>query len=168
MWNCKKCESDLVAYLHHELPPAKRQQVARHLDECERCYAIYLQQQDLTQNLTRVVPLIGQGQKATFDRVWKAVQQDIQEPRRAVRPYHTRYGVAALAAVFMLLFPLTLGNQSLPLIIPATQPSPLVLQSTPSSTDNAESALSAFEISLTPEATASRTTGPSPDVISTP
>jgi anti-sigma factor RsiW len=159
---------NLVAYIHHELPPKKRYQVSRHLDQCEKCYAVYMQQQDLTQDLARSTPSVGQADKVTLNRVWMAVQQDIQQPRRAVRPYSARYGVVALVAVFMLLIPLTLGNQNLPLALPATQPSPLVLQLTPSSTDSAESALTAFEISLTPEARASGNTGPSPDAISTP
>ena len=92
MWNCKKCQANLVAYLHHELSPKKRQQVSLHLDRCERCYGIYLQEQDVMQNLTQIVPLVGQAKKPTFDRVWTAIQRDIQEPHRSVRPYSTRYG----------------------------------------------------------------------------
>ena len=67
-------------------------------------------------------------------------------------------GSCSVSGIYAMV-PLTLGNQNLPLIIPATQPSPLVLQMTPSSTDSAESALSAFEISLTPEAQTQERTG---------
>jgi Putative zinc-finger len=167
MLACKKCQAKLVAFIHHELTPTQRRQVALHLDSCETCYAIYVQQQDLAQNLAQMLPHIGQGQQAQYDRVWAAVQQNIVQPRRSTTPYPARYGFAVLAFTLMLLIPLTLGNQNLPLVVP-TPPAPLLLQATPSSTDQAESALSSLPISLTPNAKTSKTVGPSPDAISTP
>src|SRR5574337_126904 len=114
MLACKKCQSKLVAYLHHKLTPAQRRQVSRHLDTCEKCYTVYLQHQDLSQNLAQIVPLIGKNQRTSLDRVWSAVQKDINRPRHAPASYSARYGLAVLAVMFMLLIPLTLGNQNLP------------------------------------------------------
>jgi anti-sigma factor RsiW len=161
---CKKCQSNLVAYLHHELTPIQRRQVARHLDECERCYAMYLQEQDLAQNLRQLIPLVGQERKLVLDRVWTAIQTTASQPQGTARRFPAHYGLAAVVFTLMLLIPLTLGNKNLPLKVPP-QPAPLVAQATPSGTNRAASAL---QISLTPEARTSRTAGPSPDAISTP
>src|SRR5574342_236238 len=108
MLACKKCQSNLAAYLHRELPPVQRRKIARHLEACERCYRVYLQQQDLAQYLTRSVPLMGQGKQPGYNGVWTAIQQDLTHPRRtAPRSDPARYGFAALVATLMLLIPLT-------------------------------------------------------------
>ncbi len=167
MLTCEQCQSKLVAYLHRELDPLERRQVARHLDTCETCYALYLQEYELAQNLGEIVPLIGQGRQPRFDRMWSAIQQDIAHPRRAVKRYPAHFGLAALAVTIMLLIPLVLGKQSLPLRPPATQPSPIVMRATPSSTETAIEPLG-LQSSLTPEAKSILITGPSPDAITTP
>lgn len=167
MLACKKCRTKLLAYVHHELAPLERRWISQHLDECETCYALYFQHQDMAQNLAQSVPLIGHGHQPALDRVWNAIQQDLVQPRHRVRTYPAHYGLAALAVTIMLLIPLTMGNQNLSLASPATQPSPL-MQATPSSTESAESALIAPKISLTPRAVVPKIAVPSPDAITTP
>src|SRR5258708_33777840 len=95
MISCKQCQKHLVAYINHELSPKMRNQVSQHLDQCEACYALYLQHKRVTYELRRVLPLVGKNRPPTFDRVWAAARLD--ETRRATNYYPLRYGMPMLA-----------------------------------------------------------------------
>ena len=164
MSDCRKCQHDLVAYIHHELSPARRQRVAKHLDTCNTCYALYLQHQRLARQMKQDVPLIGQGHRPAFERIWAGIQQEV--PRSAFKTYSTRYSLAAVVVMLMLIVPMTMGNGNIPAASPATQPAPLVAQMTPSVTES--NTINSLEISLTPEAKPPKINAPSLDAISTP
>jgi anti-sigma factor RsiW len=126
MITCRECQSHLVAYIHNELSPHLRRSVAYHLDDCPTCYTLYVQQRDLARDLQIAVPGIGRGEKPRFDRVWAAIQMDMEKPRRVSIFYRTRYGLALMAAALGLLFPWIISGQNVTLAAPPTQPAPLL------------------------------------------
>ncbi len=170
MMRCKYCQSRLVAYIHNELPIKQRREVSRHLDNCETCYAVYLQQQDLAHDLANAVPSIGAGFKPDFSRVWVAMYNDSARSRSVSAPYSLHYGLVALVVTLLFLIPLTMGSNHITLASPPTQPAPLTLRATPGSTaSNIEGTVVALQLSteVTPEA-GQQTVGPSLDVANTP
>jgi len=165
MISCKHCQKHLVAYINHELSPKMRNQVSQHLDQCEACYALYLQHKQVTYELRRVLPLLGKNRPPTFDRVWAAARLD--EARRTTNYYPLRYGMAMLAITLLLLIPFALGRTNQVLAEPPTQPAPL-LRVTPNVTAATEEGVSvAYEISQTPAPAKLPSTLPL-DAISTP
>jgi hypothetical protein len=134
MFICRYSRARMTAYIHGELSLVARRRVARHLDECPRCSAIYTRERALTQELERSIPLIGTRQPPDFSRFWENVQIEIRtEAKRETRPFRhlhsTRYGLVALGLLLALVLPLTMGNRSLPFILP-TQPAPQVITGT--------------------------------------
>lgn len=170
MMNCKQCQSRLAAYLHNELPPKLRREVGRHLHNCEKCYAVYLQHQDLARELTNTVPLVGAGYQPDFNRVWTAMQAGT--PRRNLSNHLSfNYGLVALVVTLLFLVPLTMNQQNATLAAPPTQPAPLAVRQAPDSTaPSAEGTAVALQLTTaesTPEA-GQRTVAPSLDVANTP
>jgi anti-sigma factor RsiW len=148
MISCKHCQKHLIAYINHELSPKMRNQVAQHLDQCEACYALYLQHKRMANELRRVMPLVGNNRPPAFDRVWAAARLDAV--RRTTNYYPLRYGMAMLAITVLLLIPFALGRTNQVLAEPPTQPAPL-LRITPNGTAATEDGVAvAFEISQTP------------------
>jgi len=165
MISCKQCQKHLVAYINHELSPKMRNHVSQHLDRCETCYALYLQHKQVTYELRRTLPLVGNNRPPAFDRVWAAARLDAV--RRTTNYYPLRYGMAMLAITLLLLIPFALGRTNQVLAEPPTQPAPL-LRVTPNVTAATEEGVSvAFEISQTPAPAKLPSTLPL-DAISTP
>lgn len=168
---CKYCQSRLVAYIHNELPLKQRREVAQHLDTCETCYAVYLQQQDLVHELTVAVPRVGAGShKADFKAVWMAMHNRAEHTKSSSSSYSVRYGLAALVVTLLFLIPLTMGGHNITLAAPPTQPAPLTLRATPSSTaSNVGAAIVALHVGIevTPEAE-QQIGSPSLDLANTP
>lgn len=168
---CKHCQSRLAAYIHNELPLKQRRDVVRHLDACETCYGVYLQQQDLARELSNAVPLIGAGHKLEFNRVWAAMHNGTGRSRSSSSTHYSiRYGLAALVVTLLFLIPLTMGSQHVTLAAPPTQPAPLTLRATPDGTaPHIKGTVVALQPSteVTPEA-GQQTAGPSLDVVNTP
>src|SRR5687767_15006149 len=131
--HCGECRLHLVAFLHGDVSPLLRRQVARHLDHCPDCYGLYLQELDLMRDLKREVPRIGAGHQPRFDQVWAAIQQDIVKP--SMPRFHMRYGLAMVALMLVSLVPLTMGNTKLAFASPPPQPIPLTQHATPSGTE---------------------------------
>lgn len=144
-FKCSHCEKHLDAYLDHRLTPRLRRRVARHLDECPRCYLLYIQRRDLQQELQRALPLVGRRDKTDFQRLWGGISAEL--PRTAV-PNRMRYGLVAMALMVMFLLPFTMAHRDVMLspTIPAA-PETLATQ-TPESTAVAEATVAA---SLTDE-----------------
>jgi hypothetical protein len=165
MISCKQCQKHLVSYMNHQLSPKMRNNVARHLDECEACYVIYLQYKRTTTELRRVMPLVGSYRPPTFEQVWTAAR--LETARRTSNYYPLRYGMAMVAITILLLIPFALGRTNQVLAAPPTQPAPL-LRVTPNVTAATEDGVSvAFEISQTPAPAKIPSTLPL-DAISTP
>jgi hypothetical protein len=131
---CSECQTQLLAYLHHDVNPLLRRQIARHLDYCPRCYTAYRNELDLVQNLAHELPLMGVRNQPDFNAIWKSVQTEIQRPKPDFPQFQARYGLAMLVFALVLLLPLTLDNHNLSLSTPPTQPRPVTVHLTPNST----------------------------------
>ncbi len=156
MMTCKTCQQDLVAYIQRELEPARRTQIAQHLDACDSCYRLYREHLGLSDELRRTVPLIGRGYKPAFESLRSSY---------ARRPQLYPYGLVMLALAVMLIIPLAIGRPGLTLAAAATQPTPhMSVPVTPNSRANHSVTTVAFN--LTPEPFAREL--PALDVINTP
>ncbi len=124
MVNCRECRSNLVAYLHRELSPARRREIALHLDTCQGCYAAYIEQRDLSHELAQILPRLGNASAPHFERVWNAFQAERAGGRTPDAAYPARYGLAALLFMLALLFPWSLNRGEIIMAAPPTQPSP--------------------------------------------
>jgi anti-sigma factor RsiW len=171
MMTCRECRKQLVAYIHGELSPHRRRLVAYHLDDCQACYSIYQRERELARELRLNVPLIGQGGMPK-DRLWAAVQADLNRPRRKSTLYRARYGLAVVVAALALLFPWVMGRQELALAAPPTQPDPLSAIQRPDVTEPIPSgtavALSAAGGENTPTPQARPRHAPAPDITTAP
>lgn len=153
MMHCWKVRSRLVAYIHGELQPHERHLVARHLEDCETCYAAYLQQLELTRELEQVVPFVGADYRPDFKRVWAAMQSETIHSRSAPRLQSLHYGLAALIVAALFFIPLTFGGNEVTFASPPTQPAPLTVRATPGGTQPIEGTAVAMHIvaDVTPE-----------------
>ena len=125
MITCRTCREYLPGYLQRDLHPKLRAEVAAHLESCDTCYVLSVQQRDLARSLPTVgSPVSG------LDRIWSAVQADMAQPRREPEGLEkARYSVVALIFIIALLLPWTVRGQRL--VLP-TPPTPAV--STPKGT----------------------------------
>lgn len=136
MFACWRCQRNLDAYLDHELPSHIRRRVARHLDDCPRCYQAYIQRRELRHELQRTLPLVGRGDAPDFTALWGAIQAELPRPASSPRPYHMRFGLAALALMVMFLLPFTLRHHEASSSTPARHPVPVAaVTDTPESTE---------------------------------
>ncbi|MBL8156486.1 MAG: zf-HC2 domain-containing protein [Anaerolineae bacterium] len=170
--SCKRCQSQMIAYLNRELRPSMRERMANHLDTCPTCYARFLQESQLASELQQEIPLVGRGQTPGFDQVWSAFRRDRHgSSTRSSFSESIRYGWAVLAVAVMLVIPMTMGAQQVTLASAPTQPSPMQIaqQSTPSGTPlDSEEDIPAPTLLQTPEAQPALVARPLPDVITTP
>lgn len=122
------CRSNMVAYLNGELSLRARRRVARYIDSDDVCYVEYLRQRDLQRELTRRIPAIGQPEAGQLDRIWSAIQADLNPPRSpATLSLRARYGLLGMAMALLLAMPLTMGN-SVAAFNPASQPPPQIAE----------------------------------------
>jgi hypothetical protein len=128
------------------MQPHERHVVARHLEDCERCYAAYLQQLDLTRELEQVVPFVGADYRPDFKRVWAAMQAATVRPHPSPRLQSLHYGLAALIVAALFFIPLTFGGSDLTFASPPTQPAPLTARATPDGTQPIEGTAVAMHI----------------------
>ena len=87
-------DTDLVPYLRGELPPAERERVARHLEECPDCKQDAEVLRDLLGNLAHA---IGEPPEISWPR-YRAELRAKLEARRAVVPWWRRPMPLALSA----------------------------------------------------------------------
>ena len=164
------CKSRMVAFIHSELSSASRQRVARYIDECSACYAEYAHQKNIQRKLIDQIPVLGQPKPDQLDRMWAAIQGEMQPSQPRVRPlYPTRYGLVTLALMLMLIMPLIFQGGRVSLIT-VTQPTPNNIQSI--NTDRTPNAIGVVAVatqvvdltdevnnSILPEAAPKRTPG---------
>jgi anti-sigma factor RsiW len=98
----KHPDTDLVPYLRGELPPADRERVARHLEECPDCRQDTEQLRDLLGHVARA---IGQPPAVNWAR-YRAELREKLEARRGRRAWWWRPAPLALSAAVasVLLF----------------------------------------------------------------
>jgi anti-sigma factor RsiW len=119
MLTCRDCQSHLTAYLHGEVTPKMRRQIAQHLRQCPQCDALYASQRDLSQELAFALPRLGQPDAGQLQRIWGAVQAEQNHPSgTSWRHYAAQYGFAALLLMLALLIPWTLHSQQMALALP--------------------------------------------------
>lgn len=114
------CKSRMVAFINGELPPKARRRVARYIDECPDCYAEYIHQRDLQRELKSRVPVIGLPEAGQLERIWGAVQIQMQQ---TASPRRWRYGFITAVVVIMLMMPLLFTQPAVDASV-ATQPQP--------------------------------------------
>lgn len=104
-------DTDLVPYLRGELPPAERERVARHLEECPDCKQDTDLLRDLLGNLAHA---IGEPPEISWPR-YRAELRAKLEARRALVPWWRRPMPLALSASLAgaLLFVAVWGGREL-------------------------------------------------------
>ena len=107
------CKARMVAFINNELPLAARRRVARYIDECPKCYNEYTRQRALQHKLTDTLPTFGQPQGDQLDRIWMAVQGELNTPPRPRPAFQMRYGLVTMALVMGLMLPLLMGNSNI-------------------------------------------------------
>jgi hypothetical protein len=144
------CRARLAAYLNHELPPHARRRVARYIEEEPACYAEYIRQRDLQRELIDHMAYFGQSQNEQLSRMWTAIQMELSpaaRPRPVIQSPRTRYGLAGMAAAFLIAVPVSLGSSGVafaePQSLDNTPPRVVLIQT-------AESGLDSTEIAATP------------------
>ncbi|MFO7320528.1 MAG: zf-HC2 domain-containing protein [Chloroflexota bacterium] len=126
---CTQCQPKLLAYVHNQLADSDRRRVARHLNDCPVCYAAYLAQREVAQELAGTIPSIGLPDSLQLNRMWLAIQSDMNRPRTIPRPQLARMGVACLVFVLALLLPWSLDKQQVALAVPPPPRAPVVTAS---------------------------------------
>lgn len=112
------CKVHLARYLSGDLADPARRRVARYIDENEDCYREYMRHREFAQKLERSLPAFGRPNSQRLDKVWSALQADLQTPRSR-SAWHSdfswrssmqfSYGLAVLAISLALMLPLALG-----------------------------------------------------------
>ena len=112
MLKCEDTRSQLVAYIHNELPRRKRQRLAQHLQQCTACYADYVRERDAAQHLTRELTLLGQPTSPQLDSIWAVVATEVNTSKAASATsrsaYNWQHGVAWAALVILCMIPWTM------------------------------------------------------------
>ncbi len=115
------CKVHMARYLSGDLADPVRRRVARYIDENEDCYREYMRHREFAQKLERSLPTFGRPNSQRLDKVWSALQADLQTPQSRSAWYSDfswrssmqfSYGLAALAITLALMLPLALGYNS--------------------------------------------------------
>ncbi len=150
------CKTRMVAYINGELPPAARRRMARYIEGYPTCYAEYIRQREAARELNFRLPLVGQPEKPTLDRIWAAVQSELEADsirlpastsanapvhasdtilrrqwRREPSGFRVRYGVVGLVIAMALVLPLTFGANYTAFAVSLTQPIPMTATGLP-------------------------------------
>jgi len=151
---CSDCQRNMVAYLDGELTPQVRLRLARHLEQCPMCYAVYVHERDMARELAYALPLVGQENQPRLEKMWAAIQADMALPRRRPRQHdQMRYGLVGLALILALLLPWTAGQRQVAALAALpTQPSPAATASRTPETGGARALATLYSTVLTPEA----------------
>jgi anti-sigma factor RsiW len=131
-------KSRMVAYVNGELPPAARRRMARYIEQYPVVYTEYLHQRNAVRELEWKLPLVGQAEKPTLDRMWSAIQSELHQtpPRRSMRlpNFSLRYGVVAFATVLAFALPLSYGGSRTAFALSISQPAPMTATTQPANT----------------------------------
>jgi hypothetical protein len=139
------CKSRMVAYVNGELPPAARRRIAHYIERYPTCYAEYIRQKDAARELNFRLPLIGQPDKPTLDRIWAAVSAEMThhtpdtgsggKPQRRLLTsplsFRVRYGVLGLIMAISFVLPLTFSANHTVFALSLTQPIPITATGLP-------------------------------------
>lgn len=120
LWYCK---TRMTAYVNGELPLHARRRMARYIDECPQCYAEYIRQRHVQQELVNQIAAIGKPDAGQLDRIWSAIQLDMKPARPNRAYFQMRYGLVTLAVFFALALPLLLIDKQVASAT-VTQPTP--------------------------------------------
>jgi hypothetical protein len=95
----------LPAYVHRQLPRAKRDRVLVHIQLCAECRAALDREEQFARDLKTNMPLIGQPRRQQLMRLWPAIWAEFRSPRPRRKHGIHSYGVALgmlLLGAFML------------------------------------------------------------------
>lgn len=76
-FKCQYTRARLSAFLSRELASEDRSYVARHLDECEVCYAEYRRLREDAHELERSLPRLGTLEGGRLNSLWAQIQTQI-------------------------------------------------------------------------------------------
>lgn len=134
-------KSRMVAYVNGELPPAARRRIARYIEQYPACYAEYIKQRNAARELQWKLPLVGHAEKPALDRMWSAINAELQQaaPQRrslggAKMQFQLRYGVLGLAMAFAIVLPMTFSGSRTAFALSLSQPAPQTATIQPSNT----------------------------------
>lgn len=117
---CRVCREHLPGYIARELAPAVRSQVAEHIQTCDACYAAYVHQRELSSELSRTLPGLG-NPLPSLDRIWAGVEAEMRAPKRPTISFEqARYSVAVVLLMIVLLLPWSLRAHQFNLPTPPT------------------------------------------------
>jgi anti-sigma factor RsiW len=122
---CRHCRHHLDAYIAGELPPKTRARLARHLDQCEKCYQAYRKQTALRAELQSIMPSVGKAHQPDFDALWSAIKTEIvivERPIAAQTPM--RLSVALAMLVLLVFLPLLMSGRDVTAAALPLQPVP--------------------------------------------
>ena len=113
------CKVHMARYLSGDLADPARRRVARYIDENEDCYREYMRHREFAQKLERSLPTLGRPNAQRLDRMWSALQADLQAPQARTSwlggfgsrsSMNFSYVLALLAVTISLMLPFTFGN----------------------------------------------------------
>jgi anti-sigma factor RsiW len=117
------CKRRMVAYINGELPHGARRRVARYIDECDECYAEYLRQRGVQRELESGAQMVGRPSEAQLNRIWLAVQHDLETPARTQQTPSFYLGMLTMILLIVLILPLFVDEHRVAQTA-ATQPTP--------------------------------------------
>ncbi len=109
------CKVHMARFVNGDLAEPVRRRVARYIDECEDCYREYMQHREFAFKLERSLPTLGKPGSARLDKVWSALQADMQAPParsngiQAPAGLKFSYGLVMVAITLLLLLPMLIG-----------------------------------------------------------
>lgn len=124
------CRAHMNAYLDGTLSDTARRRVARYIDSDPACYAEYMRQRTLRQDLIQTLPRIGRPPAQRLDALWSAIQAEIApqtihsgRPMGGLLNLKAAYGFVGMAAALLLMLPLSVGGGQAGFALPQ-QPQP--------------------------------------------
>lgn len=129
-FKCRYTQARLLAFLHRDLPESSRRAVARHLDHCPHCAALYQQQRQHVHALRAELGGFATPSAPTLERIWMNIQDEMMPPPSPAirshapkRRYSLSYGLLTVIVVLVLMVPWLLRTQPAYAAVPS-QPAP--------------------------------------------
>lgn len=120
----------LTAYVHYQLPRAKRERVWRHVQNCPECRAALAREETLVRDLKTRLPLIGRPPRGLLARLWPRIWAEIRRPSSRYGLRIPSFGVAALLILWGALLVSALFNSPAQASAAPSQPVPAEIKAT--------------------------------------
>ena len=120
------CKVHMARFVNGDLAEPARRRVARYIDECQDCYREYRQHREFAHKLERSLPSLGKPGAPKLDKIWSALQAEIESPPvrhqgrgalGASASLRFSAGLVIVAITLALLLPMMIGIHSAGLAI---------------------------------------------------